>query len=71
MKVSEQIETKFIRTSPNHLLRAEEVASTLNVCKSFAYKLMQTGQLRTVHFGHSVRVRPEDLERFIQENISG
>jgi len=58
-------------TSSYHLLNANEVASILNVCRSFAYRLMQTGQVRTVQIGHSVRVRPEDLDRYILDNMSG
>jgi len=57
-------------TSSYHLLNANEVASILNVCRSYAYRLMQTGQVRTVQIGHSVCVRPEDLDRFIVKNLS-
>ena len=51
------------------LLKAEEVAELLSVSRSFAYALMQTGQLPTVHLGRAVRVRPEDLEEFIHLNL--
>ena len=54
----------------NHLLKAEEVAEYLNVSKSFAYFLIQTGQIPAVRMGRSVRIRPEDLEDYIQANIS-
>lgn len=56
---------------PQKLMRASEVAQYLNISRAFAYKLMQTGQLRTVQIGQSVRVRPEDLEQYIQKNVSG
>jgi excisionase family DNA binding protein len=52
------------------LLKANEVAELLSVSRSFAYALMQTGQLPTVRLGRSVRVRPEDLEEFIQLNLT-
>lgn len=56
-------------TSIGKLLNAEEVAELLSVSRSFAYALMQTGQIPTIHLGRSVRVRPEDLEEFIQLNF--
>ena len=57
-------------TSIGKLLKAHEVAELLSVSRSFAYTLMKTGQLPTVHLGRSVRVRPEDLEEFIQLNLT-
>jgi excisionase family DNA binding protein len=52
------------------LLRASEVAEILDVSRAFAYQLMQKGILPTVKILGARRVRPEDLTRFIQENIS-
>jgi excisionase family DNA binding protein len=52
------------------LLRAQDVAELLSVSRSFAYALMQSGQLPTVQLGRAVRVRPEDLEEFIQLNLT-
>ena len=57
------------RPSLGILLKAEEVAELLSVSRSFAYALMQSGQLPTVQIGRSVRVRPEDLEEFIRLNL--
>jgi excisionase family DNA binding protein len=57
------------RPSLGKLLKAEEVAELISVSRSFAYALMQTGQIPTIHLGRSVRVRPEDLEEFIQLNL--
>jgi len=53
----------------HRLLKAGEVAACLNVSRSFAYHLIQTGELPTVRLGKSVRVRPQDLEAFIEQNI--
>ena len=50
------------------LLNAKEVAEILNISKAFAYKLMQTGEIRTVAIGSSRRVRTVDLEDFILQN---
>jgi len=52
------------------LLKLDDVAITLGVSRSYAYQLARTGQLPSVKLGKSVRVRPEDLERFIQENLN-
>ena len=58
----------FDLTSFNHLLKAKEVAEILNINRSFAYHLMQTGDLPVVRLGKACRVRPEDLMAFIQKN---
>ena len=53
------------------LLKVEEVAQILGICRSFAYKLMRTGQIPAVHIGQSRRVKRRDLEKFISENTHG
>lgn len=52
------------------LLTGAEVAQVLQVNKSFAHLLMQRGDLPVVRLGRLVRVRPEDLEKFIEEKAS-
>jgi len=52
------------------LLRAQDVAFILNISRSYAYLLMQTGQLPTVRIGRSLRARIEDVETFIQANCN-
>ena len=64
----ETIQTK--NSDWKRLLKANEVASYLNISRSKVYSLMQRGELRTVRFGGSVRVRPEDLRDFIEQNLS-
>jgi excisionase family DNA binding protein len=49
----------------NDLLRGEEVARVLGVSRSFAYLLMKRGDLPVIRFGRAVRVRREDLEKYI------
>lgn len=49
------------------LMNGDEVSQILNISRSFAYQLMRQGIIPTVKLGHSVRVRPEDLEVFISE----
>lgn len=50
------------------LLKPQDVATILNVSRSFAYLLLQSGQLPIVRLGKSVRVRVEDIEAFIKAN---
>jgi excisionase family DNA binding protein len=52
------------------LLRSDEVAEILKVSVSMAYTLMRRGDIPTVRIGSSVRVRKEDLDRYIMENVS-
>jgi len=53
------------------LLRASEVADRLGISLTFSYLLMQRGEIPTVRLGRAVRVRPSDLEQYIEMNISG
>ena len=52
------------------LLTAAEIARVLNVSKAKAYQLMESGEIPTVRFGRSVRVREIDLEKFILNRIN-
>ena len=56
-------------TLMKRLLRPEEVASLLNVSRAYAYLLMQRGEIPTVKMGRSVRVRPQDLAAFVEQNL--
>ena len=48
------------------LMTPAEVAAALSISKSAAYQLLQRGDIPSVHIGKAVRVRPEDLEAFIE-----
>lgn len=52
------------------LLKGKEVATMLGVSISFAYLLMKRGDIPTVRIGTAVRVRLEDLERYICEKAT-
>ena len=52
------------------LMKATEVATVLNISRAMAYRLMQTGALRTVSIGTAKRVRRQDLLRYIETNLS-
>jgi len=55
----------------NGLLNAAEVARVLNISKALAYRLMQSGNIPTVRFNRTVRVREPDLNEYIQRCWSG
>ena len=50
------------------LLRPEEVAELLNISKSYIYKLLRLRSVPAIRIGRSIRIRPEDLEKFIRKN---
>ena len=61
------------RLKPNHiylepLLRAKDVAKILDISESYAYRLFQSGEIPSVHFNRSVRVRPKDIQDFIDKH---
>ena len=53
------------------LLRGNDVARLLNISRSKAYAMIQSGEIASVRLGGSVRVRPSDLLAFISERVSG
>jgi len=57
--------------SINRLLNAGEVARVLNISKALAYRLMQSGDIPTVRFNHTVIVREPDLDEYIRRCWSG
>jgi len=52
------------------LLKCSNVAQILGISKALAYRLIAERQLASVRFGRTVRVKPDDLEIFIQRNSS-
>ncbi len=47
------------------LYTVKEVQEILKVGRSFAYKLVQKGEIKTVRVGRCLRVRATDLEEYI------
>jgi excisionase family DNA binding protein len=58
-------------TSETKLLNAEDVAEILQISLSFDYALMNRGEIPTVRLGRAVRVRPQDLDEFIESSVQG
>lgn len=52
----------------SQFLKAIEIAQMLNVSKAHIYNLIASGELPSVMVGQSKRVRPEDLETYIEQN---
>ena len=52
----------------NKLLKGTDIAKILGISRALAYRLMAQGQITSVRFGRTVRVKPDDLEIFIQSN---
>ena len=59
---------KPVEQPPLKLLSAVDVSRVLNISKSMAYHLIQSGEIVSVHMGKTVRVRPQDLDEFINRN---
>lgn len=51
----------------DRLLKASEVAELLNVSRAMSYHLLQSGQIPVVHINRTVRVKPDDLRSFIEQ----
>ena len=49
------------------LLRIEQIAERLSVSRSMAWKLIDSGALRSVRIGRAVRVRPAALEDYLAD----
>ncbi len=65
------LESPHVMRAPDRLLTADEVAEKLSIGLSTAYMLLQRGDLPSVRIGRSVRVRPEDLRRFVLARREG
>jgi excisionase family DNA binding protein len=53
---------------PERLLKANDVARVLGVSRTQVYRLM-SADLPAVRFGGTVRVRPEDLQKYIVDHL--
>ena len=58
-----------VNTTTGRLLRIAEVADQLAISSSMAWKLVATGELRSLRIGRSVRVRPADLEAYLERVV--
>jgi putative molybdopterin biosynthesis protein len=52
------------------LLKSDQLAAILQVSKAQVYVLLKRGEIPSVRIGKNVRVRLEDLERYINEKAT-
>lgn len=54
---------------PPLLIRPKDLAQQLAVSRSRAYELIASGQIPSLRIGRSVRVRREDLDLWVREQL--
>ena len=54
-----------------NFLKVPEIARLLQISNALAYRLIAQGQIPSVRFGKTVRVKEEDLQKFISANTRG
>jgi excisionase family DNA binding protein len=53
------------------LLNVRDIVRILNISRSLAYRLVQSGEIPSVRIKSSVRIRKQDLDAFIQKSWTG
>jgi excisionase family DNA binding protein len=61
--------TKDHADLPPRLLTASQVAEVLQISKSMAYQMIARREIPSIRIGRSVRVRPIDLNAFIEAQV--
>src|SRR5919202_1497652 len=61
--VSEPIFTQSLR-----LLSIPEVSEVLGMGRSWVYQQIRSGEMPSIQLGGSIKVRPEDLQEYIQRH---
>jgi len=49
------------------LLKPSEVAEFLNISRAMSYRLLQSGKIPVIRINRIVRVRPNDLQKFLDQ----
>jgi excisionase family DNA binding protein len=62
--------TQQIDTAHTQFLTVGEVATVLRVSNMTVYRLINAGQLPAVRIGRSFRLRQEDLDRYLVEQLT-
>lgn len=65
------MDERNLMPNPIVLIKATDIAERLQISRAKAYQLLKTGEIPTVRFGGSVRVRECDLAEYIQRSWSG
>lgn len=53
------------------LLKVPHVAAMLGISRALAYHLVQAGEIPSVQIRSAIRVRSQDLENYISQNLCG
>jgi excisionase family DNA binding protein len=56
-----------LKMNTSIFLTGKEIAEILKISKALAYRLIANGEIPSVRFGRTVRVKQEDLESFLQK----
>ena len=54
-------------TNSERLLKADEVSRILNISRAMTYRLIQWGEIPVIRINHAVRVKPSDLNEYINK----
>jgi excisionase family DNA binding protein len=54
---------------PDGILKASDVSQILRISKGKAYRMMQQGEIPSIQFGRTKRVKRQDLEEFIRTHM--
>lgn len=61
---------QIVKDNGNKLLNMDEASSLLGIKKSTLYQMVMRRQIACVKIGKLNRFRPEDLQAFINENLT-
>jgi excisionase family DNA binding protein len=50
------------------LLKPTDVARILNISRALSYRLLQKGEIPVIRVNNAIRVKPNDLEDFIEKS---
>ncbi|BBX38012.1 hypothetical protein MMAG44476_38135 [Mycolicibacterium mageritense DSM 44476 = CIP 104973] len=57
--------------TPDSILTIPETAAELRICRSYVYKLMNQGKIRTLKLGNRTLIQHREVLRFIAELEAG
>jgi excisionase family DNA binding protein len=60
------METSFL--AETSFMTAIEISKLLKISRALAYRLISQGQIPSIRFGKVVRVKSEDLQKFIDQS---
>jgi len=55
----------------NQLLKGRDVARILNISLPLAYRLLESGEIKAIRFGRTVRCSPDALDAFLANHQVG